>query len=153
MQDDEEFEDSRMLNEYRERRLQELKEQAVKNKYGEVLDITKDEWLREVTEGSAATWVLVHLYQDSVIDCQLMDEALRKLAPKFRYIKLLRIRSTQAVENWPDRNLPTVFAYHEGKLQHQIMTLKPLGGQSMTADGTSHLPAIAPHWPFTHVSI
>ena len=128
-----------MLNEYRDRRLKELKEQAFKNKFGDIHEINKDQWVAEVTEASRSVWVLVHLYNDSVLECRLMDETLLKLAPKFKHVKILKIRSTQAVENWPDRNLPTVFAYNEGVLKHQIMTLKQLGGQSMTSNGESRL--------------
>lgn len=57
----------------------------------------------------------VHLYQDSVIECRLLEETLLQIAVKFKYIKFLKIKSTQAVENWPDRNLPSLFLYHEGK--------------------------------------
>ena len=73
MQEDGEFDDNRMLNEYRARRVQEMKEQAVKNRFGEVVEITKDEWIREVTEASKAAWVIVHLYQDSVVDCRIIQ--------------------------------------------------------------------------------
>lgn len=54
---------------------------------------------------------------------------------KFKDVKFLKIRATQAVENWPEKNCPTLFVYHEGVLQHQFMTLKSLGGTSLTADG------------------
>jgi hypothetical protein len=30
----------------------------------QVVEITKDDWVREVTEASKSCWVVVHLYQD-----------------------------------------------------------------------------------------
>lgn len=112
-----------------------MKKMAVKNRYGEVTEIVKDEWIREVTDGSKAAIVLVHLYSDAMIECQLMDEAFRNLAPRFKYLKFLRIKYNQAIENWPERNLPTVFIYENGNLKTQIITLNALGGKSMTAKG------------------
>jgi hypothetical protein len=64
-----------------------------------------------------------------------VDEVFTVLAPKFKDIKFVKIRSTSAVENWPDRNLPTIFFYGGGELKKQIMTLKSLGGTSMDAAG------------------
>ncbi len=112
-----------------------MKKTAVTNRFGEVVEIVKDEWIREVTEGSKSSIVLVHLYSDAMIECQLMDEALKRLAPKFRYLKFLRIKYNQAIENWPEKNLPTVFIYEKGNLRTQIITLNALGGKSMTAQG------------------
>ena len=135
-QEDEEFSDTRILDEYRKRRLDELKTAAVKNRYGDVLEITKDDWMRDVTECSNSCWVVVHLYQNSVVECGLVEEAMIDLAARFKYVKFIKIRSTQAVENWPDKNLPTLFFYNEGVLKHQMITLQSVGGKSMKVAGT-----------------
>jgi hypothetical protein len=83
--------------------------------------------------------VVVHLYQDSVIECRLMNEALLVLAPKFRHVKFLKIRSTLAVPNWPDQNLPTLFVYHKGALATQLLTARTIGGTDMTPDGNANI--------------
>ena len=57
-----------------------------------------------------------------------MDEALK--AARFKYLKIVRIKSTSAVENWPDRNLPTLFMYNDGEAK-EIMTLNSLHGKNM----------------------
>lgn len=140
LEEDDEFADSKMLDIYRQRRIEEMKKMAVRNRFGEVQEIIKDEWIREVTEGSKASPVVVHLYQDSNVECQLMDEALRNLAPRFRYLKFLRIKFDQAIENWPERNLPTVFVYVDGNLKTQIITGKAVGGKRMTPAGMFIIP-------------
>jgi hypothetical protein len=132
---EEEDDNEKAINAYRDKRLQELKEQQARNRWGSVYDIGRDDWISEVTDCSKSCWVIVHLYQDSVIECNLVEDALLQLAPKFKYIKFIKIRSTQAVENWPDRNLPTLFLYHEGELKLQVITLNSLGGKRMTSDG------------------
>jgi len=131
--EDDGFEDDSALQRYREQRLHQLKESKMKNRWGQVIEISRVDWVVEVTDSSKTCWVVVHLYQDCIPHCSLLDEAMILLAPKFRAVKFVKIRSTQAVENWPDRNLPTLFVYNEGELKHQMLTAKALGGDSMRA--------------------
>ncbi|RYH12678.1 hypothetical protein EON65_37610 [archaeon] len=108
-----------------------------------MLAITKDDWVREVTEGSKACPVVIHLYEDGMVECNLLDEALAVLAEKFKYVKFLRIKYNQAIENWPERNLPTLFVYQSGSLATQLITLKQVGGTRMNAAGMcAHTPHI-----------
>lgn len=109
-----------------------MKKKLVNNRYGEVIQISKDQWVHEVTEASKTCTVIVFLYQDSIIDCNIMDEALITLSNKFKDIKFTKIKSTSAVENWPDYNLPTLFIYKDSQLIQQLLTLKQVHGKSMT---------------------
>lgn len=128
-----EFADSKALDEYRQQRMKEMKMAAVRNRFGEVVSIVKDDWVREVTEASQNCIVIIHLFEDSLIECQVMDECLAVLAPKFKYLKFLRIKSTHAIENWPERNLPTLFIYDQGALRTQLVKLNQIGGKSAKA--------------------
>ena len=88
-----------------------------------------------MTEASKTCWVIAHLFQDSKIECVLMDEALAVFASRYPAVKVVRIKSTSAVENWPDSNLPTLFIYKEGELKYQSLTLGRLYGKSMKPTG------------------
>lgn len=114
-----------------------MKEAAFRNRFGEVFDIVKNDWVREVTEASNSSIVIVHLYESSIVECEVMDEAMRQLAPKFKYLKFLRIKSTHAIENWPEKNLPALFIYEDGAMKTQLITLKALDGKSSKAEGKS----------------
>jgi hypothetical protein len=127
------YDDTRMLEEFRSKRLAEMKENAVKNRFGDYQEISKDEYIREVTECSKTCWVVIHLYQDSELGCNLVDEALLQLAPKFKQVKFLKIRSTMAVENWPNSRLPALFLYNEGEMKHQCIGINELGGKTLKA--------------------
>ena len=35
-------------------------------------------------------------------------------------VKFLKAISTTCIPNYPDRNLPTIFVYHEGKMEAQL---------------------------------
>ena len=104
-----------------------------------MIEISKDDWIKEVTEASNSCWVLVLLYSNSIEDCEIVENIFILLSKKFMKVKFLKIRSTSAIENWPDKNLPTIFLYHNGELAHQLITLKSLGGSSTTSDGNNQL--------------
>eukprot|EP00624_Nannochloropsis_granulata_P002619 evm.model.NODE_23176_length_15026_cov_24.516239.2 len=132
------YDDDSVMAKFREMRLKEWKEKQARERYGDVVEICKDDWIREVTEGSKGgggegQWVVVHLYQDRVEECRLLDEILREVAFKFKSLKILKILSTAAVENWPDRNLPTLFVYKDGVLKTQMLGLKKVGGRGVRA--------------------
>ena len=91
--------------------------------------------LLKVTDGSKGCIVLAHLYEDSIVECQVLDEAMQVVAAKFKYLKFVRIKSTHAIENWPERNLPTLFIYEEGNLRTQLVTLRSIGGKSAKPAG------------------
>ncbi len=102
-------------------------------RYGEVREICKPDWIAEVTEGSNDTPVVVHLFENSVLSCSILSQALIGVAKKFPSVKFLCIRSTSAIENYPDYNLPTIFVYKNGELTAQLIGLKELGSKRTTA--------------------
>jgi len=128
------YDDSRALDDFRAKRIAEMKAASLQNRFGSYDEISKDEYIREVTECSKSCWVVIHLYQDSEIGCNLVDEALLQLAPKFKHVKFLKIRSIMAVENWPNSRLPALFLYNEGEMKHQLIGISELGGKLLKAD-------------------
>ena len=63
----------------------------------------------------------MHLYQDYVADSAALNVCLESLAKTYPHVKFVKIRATSAVEKWPDSNLPAVYLYHEGEMQHQLI--------------------------------
>jgi hypothetical protein len=130
--DDEEF-----IRSYRQQRIKELQKDKNAVKYGDVMHISRSDWNREVNEASRyGTWVIVNLTRhtsslsarhDEL--CDLVEETIRELAMKFEQVKFVFISSTSAIENWPTENLPTLFCYRYGKMQHQLIGIDALGGQ------------------------
>jgi len=58
------FEMSWWLTCYRQKRMAEMREFQSKSRFGTVGPLTKPDFLKEVTEASATTWVFVHLFKD-----------------------------------------------------------------------------------------
>jgi hypothetical protein len=141
IEDDEQF-----MKNYREKRLKELKSREEgkqrRTKFGDVLHIARSDWNREVNEASMdGLWVLVNLTRSSSCVsprhdelCDKVQQIMEQLADRFEGIKFVSIPSNSAIENWPVQNLPTLFCYRYGKLQHQLIGVDAFGGVGLNID-------------------
>lgn len=59
----EDEEDERILEEYRQKRIAEMKELADKSKYGEVREISAEDYVQEINKAGEDIWVILHLYK------------------------------------------------------------------------------------------
>lgn len=64
MEDDLDFDDE-FMREYIAKRRAEIQEKAQKYRYGSVIEISRDQYVRQVTNADPDTFVVLHLYQDS----------------------------------------------------------------------------------------
>lgn len=78
------------------------------------------DYVKEVNEAGAGIYVILHLYKQGIPLCALINQYLAQLAVKFPAAKFLKSISTTCIPNYPDRNLPTIFVYHEGKMKGQL---------------------------------
>ncbi|KAF0369755.1 thioredoxin-like protein [Gigaspora margarita] len=128
----EDEEDERVLFEYRQKRIAEMKAEALRAKFGELMQISKPDFIREVTDASKEVWVVVHLFKDSIPECKLMNAHLATLAAKHKATKFIKIIGDQCIPNYPDKNLPTLLIYGEGDMKLQLVGLAELGGLNMS---------------------
>ncbi|XP_076239295.1 viral IAP-associated factor [Calliopsis andreniformis] len=128
----EDEEDEQILLEYRRKRIAEIKELANKSKYGEVKEISGEDYVQEVNNAGEDVWVVLHLYKSGIPLCALINQYLVSLAKKFPTTKFLKSISTTCIPNWPDSNLPTIFIYHNGNMVKQIIGPVELRGMKLT---------------------
>jgi len=117
----EDEEDERILLEYRNQRLAEMRALQERSKYGQVREITAPEYVKEVNEAGEGVWVVLHLYKQGIVLCNLINNYLGQLAAKFPTTKFIRSISTTCIPNYPDHNLPTIFIYYEGTMKAQLV--------------------------------
>lgn len=126
-------EDDDFFEEYKRKRLAEMKDQAdtrVRDldaedpEFGFVKLISKQEYIREVNEAGEGVDVVLHLFKDSVDECVLINQVLDSLAPKFRQIKFLKGISDKIVPNFPDRQLPYLLYYRDGAMKKGLQRLE-----------------------------
>lgn len=59
----EDEEDERVLEEFRRRRIAELKEQARKDVFGEVIEISGQDFVNQINKAGSGIWVVLLLYK------------------------------------------------------------------------------------------
>lgn len=126
----EDDEDEAFLEQYRQKRMQELNSLTKKSIHGTVYPISKPEYAREVTEASHKAPVFVHLTAPlgTNVESRVLSELWRQAAHEYGDIKFCEIRADKAIENYPDQNCPTILVYKNGDIVKQIVTLLTLGG-------------------------
>jgi Phosducin len=101
-------EDEKMFREYLDKRKSEISSYKAKPKFGDIIEISRDEYVREVTNAPKGVFVVLHLYQDSIESCHLINRFFAEISKEHPHVKFLKIVSTKAIENYPERNVPTV---------------------------------------------
>ncbi|KAM4872161.1 phosducin-like protein 3 [Thomomys bottae] len=127
-------EDERAIELYKQRRLAEWKATQLKNKFGEVLEISGKDYVQEVTKAGKDLWVVLHLYKQGIPLCALINQHFSELSRKFPDVKFIKAISTTCIPNYPDRNFPTIFVYLEGDIKAQFIGPLVFGGMNLTRD-------------------
>lgn len=126
----EDEEEEAFLEEYRKKRMAEMNELTKKALYGSVYPLSKPEYQREVTDASANAPVFVNLTSSmgTNVESRVLSELWRQAAKEYGEVKFCEIRASQAIENYPDRNCPTILVYKNGDIIKQVVTLATIGG-------------------------
>ena len=138
--DDEDFldhlgeDDERAFHEYRQKRLAELRLQEMKPRFGEVIEITKQDYVDQVNKAGEGIWVVLHVYREGDTLCSLINNHLRYLAMKFVHTKFIKSLVQLCIPNFPEANLPAIFVYYEGELKKQILGSDSFGGTNLKQD-------------------
>ena len=107
-------------NDYREKKLSELKAIGEKNKFGYIISITRSEFIDQVTRASNSSFVVCLLYNDSypferwpsdawfpslctILDCKIMLKVLEEVAERNPDVKFVKIISTDCIADFPDK--------------------------------------------------
>ncbi|XP_054643872.1 phosducin-like protein 3 [Dunckerocampus dactyliophorus] len=133
-EDEFEEDDEAAIEMYRQKRLAEWKANQVKNVFGEVTEISGQDYVNEVNKAGEGIWVVLHLYKQGIPLCALINQHLSALARKFPQAKFLKSISTTCIANYPDRNLPTIFVYFEGEIKAQFIGPLVFGGMNLTLE-------------------
>ncbi|CAE6440131.1 unnamed protein product [Rhizoctonia solani] len=124
-------ETERIVQEYRRKRMQELRKEQKRGRFGEMIPIGRDDYKREVTEASQVDEegmqgrglgqpVVCYLYKDGDVACSRLTEHLKTLAARYPSTKFVSIIGNKCIENYPDRHLPTLFFYRNGNPVSQV---------------------------------
>ncbi|KAJ5132318.1 hypothetical protein N7448_006476 [Penicillium atrosanguineum] len=125
----EDEEDEGFLEHYRQKRLAELSTLQQTSLFNQVYPLQKVDYAREVTDASNNAFVLVNLTsQGANVESRVLTELWRQLAAKFGDIKFCEIRADMCIENYPEKNTPTILVYKDTEIRRQLVTLRELNG-------------------------
>merc|ERR1712168_400208 len=130
----EDEEEERILEEYRRARMAEIKKLQAKASFGTVTEISGQDYVKEVNKAGEGIWVVLHLYKQGIPLCTLINQHLCMLARKFPQTKFAKSISTTCIPNYPDRNLPTIFVYFEGEMKAQFIGPLVFGGMNLKVE-------------------
>eukprot|EP00795_Rhopilema_esculentum_P008048 gene8048-13962_t len=115
----EDDEDDRVLQQIRLQRMAELKEKQNSAKFGDIREISANEYVEQVTNAGEGIWI---------------NKFLVQLSRKFQATKFLKSVSTNCIKNYPDKNVPTIFIYCGGNLKGQFVGPHVFGGMDLNQD-------------------
>lgn len=75
--------------------------------------------------------------------CKLLSPLLAILAQQYPSTKFVSIVSDHCIENYPDKNCPTLLIYRAGIMTGQIVGLGGMGGDKATVEGEQSLPCLS----------
>jgi len=136
LEDDEE---ERVLEQYRQQRIAQIKALQQKSRFGDVREISAVDYVAEVNKAGEGIYVVLHLYKQGIPLCALINQHMTALASKFPTVKFLKSISTTCIPNYPDKNLPTVFVYFEGNMKTQLVGPLSFRGMNMTLEEFEYL--------------
>uniref|UniRef100_A0A8D0BDF4 Phosducin like 2 n=1 Tax=Salvator merianae TaxID=96440 RepID=A0A8D0BDF4_SALMN len=127
-------EDMKAVETYRKQRLQELKSLQKRQQYGELKEISGDQYVKEVTNAPKDVWVVIHLYRMSIPMCRVINQHLNLLATKFPETKIVKAAANSCIENYHDSCLPTLFVYKNGEIKGKFIGIRECGGTQLTVE-------------------
>jgi len=130
----EDEEEERILEQYRKQRMAEMKAIQSKSNFGDVREISAQDYVEQVNKAGEGIYVVLHLYKQGIPLCALINQYLTNLAGQHPTVKFLKSISTTCIPNYPDRNLPTIFVYYEGEMKAQLAGPHNFRGLNMTAE-------------------
>lgn len=112
-----------------------MKVDATLPKYGSILEINRPSFETEVNRAPKDVIVIIHLYQDYIPECKILNEILTQLAKKHPTRKFIKMVANKCIENYMDVDCPGILIYRNGDLMDKIIPAGDVfGGLRMNMD-------------------
>eukprot|EP00005_Dracoamoeba_jomungandri_P004571 CAMPEP_0174256988 /NCGR_PEP_ID=MMETSP0439-20130205/6173_1 /TAXON_ID=0 /ORGANISM="Stereomyxa ramosa, Strain Chinc5" /LENGTH=327 /DNA_ID=CAMNT_0015339865 /DNA_START=51 /DNA_END=1034 /DNA_ORIENTATION=- len=146
---DEDWEDDDFMEEYKAKRLAELKAKGqivvpavvAPRTFGVMKKIARFDFPTEIdAELDSGCFVVIHLYKDTFPACVKLNYCLKRIAARYPTVKFLKIISTEASATYKDKALPTLLIYQNGELVKSfIKVVDDLGSHDFDEDDVLNL--------------
>lgn len=117
--EEEEDDESEALRRYRQQRLEQLQRAAQVRTYlptfGELVDLSIDNFIEVIDGGHSETFVVVHLYEPHLPACVRLNFRLTELAAKYDQVCFGAMVASEARDRFPEQELPALIVYRGGQ--------------------------------------
>jgi len=110
-----------------------MKAEVKGNKFGGLRHVTAQDYVKEVTNAPEDIYCFVHLYQDYVPECTVLNRVLEELSNRHREVKFCAIKAHDANSEYPDKALPTLIVYKNKEVRLGIPTTLPAHNAAVPA--------------------
>ncbi|CAJ0861932.1 18051_t:CDS:2 [Entrophospora sp. SA101] len=121
-------EEKKILEKYREMRLKEMKikqfhklynnngnsSNIERKRFGNLKEISSNQYVKAIDEEPSNVSIVVHIFDNSIPQCRLLNDCLANLARKYVKAKFLRILANDL--DFDVVGLPTLLVYRNGRL-------------------------------------
>ncbi len=114
--DEEDEDDEDFFEKFRAMRMQQLSSATGLPQFGKLYSVGKFEFVDEVDKADPRTFVVIHIFEDYLLACQRMNRALQVMAERYKHVKFLRLKATEADQTLSHSALPAFLVYKAGKL-------------------------------------
>ncbi|KAJ3303310.1 hypothetical protein HDV03_004048 [Kappamyces sp. JEL0829] len=118
---DEDNREDEFMKSYRQKRIAELTKMAHASRFGSVIELQKESYVRCIDNEAPDTKVLIHLYDLSSQASRLVNDFFTALAPMYPSTKFCRIPALGADPNFDLIGLPAILVYKGGHLEISLI--------------------------------
>ena len=114
-----------------------MQEKQKGTRFGGIRHITKPQYVDEITKAGEGIWVLVLLVEEGHKECEYLLRIMNEVADRNPHLKIVSIKSTDAINNFPKEQLPTCLVYQSGSMSRTVNGIKawaPGPGQNPTVE-------------------
>ncbi|KAF7722072.1 hypothetical protein EC973_003721 [Apophysomyces ossiformis] len=136
--DDDLLEDDEMLQQYREKRLAQLKQMNNRETrrqhrvFGTLEDVQAEDYAMAIDKEWRTVPVIIHLHDKSIPQCQTLDVHLRDLAQKYALAKFIRVSASDL--EFDLVGSPAILAYKSGILVANLVRFVDEAGSRFSVE-------------------
>lgn len=107
------------LKEYLKKRMDEMSRKLNDlPKFGKLFELTNEMFLNEIDKENKNVTIIVHIYDQKISECKLMNECLEKIAQDYQRVKFCKVRSTEInlSEKFRKTGCPALLIYKNAEL-------------------------------------
>lgn len=107
------------LKEYLKKRMDEMTRKLNDlPKFGKVIELTNEMFLNEIDKENKNVTIIVHIYDQKISECKLMNECLEKIAQDYPMVKFCKVRSSEInlSEKFRKTGCPALLIYKNAEM-------------------------------------